>query len=550
MSLKTYRQKRNFSITSEPKGKTKKSLTKKLYIIQKHAASHLHYDFRLELNGVLLSWAVPKGPSLDPTVKRLAMHVEDHPVEYGSFEGIIPEGQYGGGTVMLWDSGEWLPLTENPTLAYKKGDLTFELKAKKLKGKWKLIRINKNDKTWLLMKLKDNYAKSEKEFSITEKKTKSVKSNKSMEQIAKNYERVWNSKEVTKTKKKIIQQKIKIDLKLPTKAFPQTIHPELATLVDKPPIGNQWLHEIKFDGYRLLAFKHGREVKLITRNQNNWTDKFQLIADELQRIPFDNVVFDGEVVVLNNKHHSDFQLLQNSIKQGHASFIYYIFDLLYFDKMSLLTLPLIKRKGILEKLFNYIDSANLLYSDHVFGDGKKVFKKSCQLGLEGIVSKNINSQYSETRDKEWLKTKCSKRQEFIIGGFLKSDKRGYFRSLMLGTFNKKGELQYHGNVGTGFTNLSLKEINQVMQKQLSDKNPFNVKPPRAKQAVWLKPVLVCEVEFTEWTKDNTLRHPSFKGLRKDKPAKLIKKEKELTLGKAAKSKKTTKKVGKKSKAKR
>jgi len=540
MSLKKYRQKRDFKKTTEPKGSTLKSKkTGLLYIIQKHAASHLHYDFRLELNGVLLSWAVPKGPSLDPSVKRLAMHVEDHPLEYGSFQGIIPKGQYGGGTVMLWDKGEWIPEDEDTDAAYHKGDLTFVLKGKKLKGRWKLIRINKNDKTWLLMKLKDKYAK--KDYDITVEQPNSVNNGQSLDEIAEDSNKVW-SKEGLKTLKKKVK-KIKFpEINLPAKSMLSSIHPELATLVDNPPEGNNWIHEIKFDGYRLIVYKKDKNVKIFTRNQNDWTSKFPSIAAEVRKLPIKNLILDGEVVVLDDKQKSNFQLLQNSIKENTAEFIYYIFDLLYFDKYRLTELPLIERKKILQILLEQYGSSILRYSDDIAGSGKVVFSKACELGLEGIISKDINSTYSQTRSKQWLKTKCIKRQEFVIGGFQASERRKYFKSLMLGTFNKEKGFVYNGNVGTGFTQASLKEVHSLLSKHITDSLPFTKIPPGSKTATWVKPVVVCEVEFTEWTQDGTLRHPSFKGIRLDKPAKNIKKEIEMPVEKIKnKSKKTANK---------
>lgn len=529
MTLKTYHQKRNFKKTTEPKGKALKSKkSKHLYVIQKHAASHLHYDFRLELNGVLLSWAIPKGPSLDPTIRRLAMHVEDHPIEYGSFEGVIPKGQYGGGTVMLWDKGKWLCEDSNPYAAYHKGSLTFTLKAKKLNGRWKLIRINNDDKAWLLIKIKDEYAKPLKKYDITIEQPNSVLTEQSIDDIANNYNKIWGKNGVTKrdpkpkkstARKKSNLSDIKINLKRST--FPTLIHPQLATLVDKPPTGKNWIHEIKFDGYRLIAYKKGKKVNLLTRNNNDWTNKFKSLANAISQLPIDNLVLDGEVVVLDNHQHSDFQLLQNAIQEQDTIFYYYIFDLIYFSKFNLMSLSLIERKSILENLINSQDSEIIRYSDHVSGAGKDVFNKSCKLGLEGIVSKNSDSIYSQKRDTNWLKIKCIKRQEFVIGGFNKSTRRQGFRSLMLGTFNKSGELNYNGNVGTGFTNASLQSIYTLLLKNTTDKMPFTKKPPGSKTATWVKPILVAEIEFTEWTDSDTLRHPSFKGIRKDKLAKNV-----------------------------
>lgn len=530
MALQTYHRKRNFKKTSEPKGTiTKSNKNTLLFIVQKHAASHLHYDFRLEWKGVLMSWAVPKGPSLDPTIKRLAVHVEDHPIEYGSFEGIIPQGQYGGGTVMLWDKGEWIPEEKNVDTALKKGNLTFTLKAKKLKGKWKLIRIKNNDKAWLLIKVKDEHAKSIKEYDITVDKPNSVTTNKSIDEIAIIKHKTWGRPIQTKNsaaKKSAsrFNHTVLKQLKLPKKSFPKIIHPQLATLVDKPPDGNNWLHEIKFDGYRLLAFKNEKNVQLFTRNNHDWTKKFHRIAVEIAKFPASKAILDGEVVVLDNTQHSNFQLLQNALKEKQDDFIYYVFDLLYIQDFNLMSLPLIKRKKILKKYFHSFNKDIICYSDHIVGSGKSVFDRSCTLGLEGIVSKDIYSHYSQKRDKSWLKIKCIKRQEFVIGGFLPSAHNNVFRSLMLGTFNKDGELTYHGNVGTGFTQSSLKMLAHLLEKRITKKMPFAELPPKSKDAVWVKPTLIAKIEFKEWTKSNILRHPSFKGIREDKSAKSIVKE--------------------------
>lgn len=530
MSLNSYHKKRDFKKTTEPAGKVSHRKNKKrLYIIQKHAASHLHYDFRLELNGVLLSWAVPKGPCLDPSVKRLAVHVEDHPLEYGTFEGIIPKGQYGGGTVLLWDKGEWICDEENANDAYKKGHLSFILKGKKLKGRWKLIRIRHDDKTWLLMKAQDEYAEPLKRYDITVKEPNSVKSSESIEEIAENYQAVWGKKGLQKKTLRKNRPK-KITFTLPTlsltkSAFPKQITPELATLVDKPPNGQEWLHEIKFDGYRLVAFKKNGKTQLFTRNYNNWTNKFPNLVLAIDNLPIKTVVLDGEVTVLDKDQHANFQLLQNSIKQeNEADFVYFLFDVIYFDNYDLTSLPLIERKQILKSLLP-ADDLTLRYSDHVQGQGQDVFAKSCEMGLEGIVSKLANSPYLQKRSKDWLKIKCVKRQEFVIGGFTKpKHSRKYFGSLLLGTYNKNHELIYNGNVGTGFTQDSLKSIYEALIKHKTTEMPFKTRPPASKDATWVKPILVAEVEFTEWTEEDYLRHPSFKGLRTDKPAKSITKE--------------------------
>ncbi len=483
MTLAKYKIKRDFNKTREPKGQTKKpkKSAKLLYVIQKHAARHLHYDFRLELNGVLLSWAVPKGPSLDPTVKRLAVHVEDHPVKYGSFEGIIPQGQYGAGTVKIWDKGEWISEDDNPKKAYKNGNMKFLLKGKKLKGSWKLIRINKNDKTWLLFKGKDVDAKEIKKYDI--------------------------------------------ELNLKPSPVPKEFFPQLATLVDQPPTGKKWLHEIKFDGYRIIAIKNKGKTRLMSRNNIDWTNKFISIANEINKLPIENLIFDGEVVVLDKDKKSNFQALQNAIKNNiDNKFYYYIFDLPYYKKYNLTSLSLLERKKYLQEILK-TKSDTLLYSDHIFGSGKKVFEKSCKLGLEGIISKDSTSPYVSKRTTTWLKSKCIKRQEFVIGGYTKPQgARNYFGALLIGTYNKRGELIYHGNVGTGFTEATLKSLHKLLKQNESSDNPFTTKPPRMKQIKWVKPKLIAEVEFTEWTTDGSLRHPSFKGLRNDKKAKNITQE--------------------------
>lgn len=532
MALKIYRKKRNFVKTPEPKGKVSaRKKDKPLFIIQKHAASHLHYDFRLELNGVLLSWAVPKGPSFDPTVKRLAVHVEDHPLEYGSFEGIIPKGQYGGGTVMLWDKGVWISEDEDPVKAYKQGHMKFILKAKKCKGLWKLIRINKNDKTWLLIKGNDEFAKPLKKYDVTLKEPNSVKSHLTMDEITKKYLKVSDTKKPKKKSSKNLSLAIPKNLKF--SSIPKKIHPALATLVDEAPNGKEWLHEIKFDGYRIIAIKKSGKTQLYTRNANKYTNKFKGITEAIDALVIENIILDGELVVLDDRKQSNFQLLQNAIKSGEPQdFIYYIFDLIYAEKNNVSELPLIERKKILSQLLKNNTFDCLQYSDHVLGNGQPIFKKACQLGLEGIVSKKINSVYTQKRSKDWLKIKCSKRQEFIIVGFTPPQgNREYFGSILLATYNNKKELLYHGHVGTGFTQASLKSVYAGLRKYQSDHMPFKQKPPGSNKVVWVKPVLVAEVEFTEWTQDNALRHPSFKGLRTDKKPSSIHKEKSCRLKK-------------------
>lgn len=523
MKLAPYNKKRNFNKTREPVGKLA-TKNNHLYVIQKHAASHLHYDLRLELNGVLLSWAVPKGPCLDPKVKRLAIHVEDHPVDYGHFEGIIPKGEYGGGTVMLWDEGTWTALDDDPVRALKKGHLKFSLEAKKLKGIWNLIKFKTDDdKSWFLIKSKDKYAKPMTSYDITTKKPNSVLSSSSLNQIKEHYEKVWMSKPKV-TKKKIKKQVLEIKLALKKSVFPKKINPQLATLIDHPPQNKEWLHEIKCDGYRIVAFKNEKSVTLMSRNHNDWTNKFKRIATEIQKLPIKKIIFDGEIVLLDEKQRSNFQKLQNAI--GHDEpFKYYIFDLLYYDHYNIKPLPLIERKEYLQKILSCYPSELLIYNEHIIGDGNKIFKKACQLGLEGIVAKKINHPYEEKRTKAWLKIKCIKRQEFVIAGYSQpKGARKYFGSLYLGYYDQKGVLQFCGNVGTGFTEQSLSKIFNLLQKSMTPKNPFPIRPKGVTSAIWVQPKLIAEIEFTEWTVEGRLRHPSFKGLREDKQTKKITKE--------------------------
>ena len=524
MDLKHYQEKRDFKKTPEPKGKLSHQ-HHHLYIIQKHAASHLHYDFRLELNGVLKSWAVPKGPCLDPSVKRLAMHVEDHPVEYGFFEGIIPKGEYGGGTVMLWDKGLWKPLDDNPQKAYEKGHLRFELEAEKLNGRWDLIRF-KDAQHWFLIKYDDTEARTN--YDITEEQPDSVLTQLSIGEISKQYEKIWTKTGAKKKLTKAKSPKIIVPSSLTPSSFPDFIPPQLATLVHKPPQGDEWLHEIKFDGYRILAFINKGQITLKSRNNKDWTDYFPQVVQELKQLNLKSGILDGELVMLDEEGKSDFQLLQNSIEENQeASFVYYVFDLLYYDQYNTMSLPQIERKELLRKLLKH-PTNTLRYSDYIKTSGNeanKVFEHACNMSLEGIISKQAQAPYITKRSKQWLKIKCMKRQEFVIGGYTSPQgKRSSFGSLFLGFFNNKKELVFTGNVGTGFTQTSLLSIMEQLQQYKQIKNPFNTTPPKSHQATWVKPVLVAEIEFSEWTSDGHLRHPSFKGLRLDKKATEIKKE--------------------------
>jgi bifunctional non-homologous end joining protein LigD len=516
MGLTTYRKKRHFNRTAEPKGKVQKT-TEPIFVVQKHAASHLHYDFRLAINGVLKSWAIPKGPSLDPAVKRLAVEVEDHPLDYATFEGTIPHGEYGGGDVIVWDYGQW-QAPENLAAAYQKGTMAFTLQGQKLTGAWKLIRLKSTNKKpqWLLIKTKDKYSKKLANYDVTTAEPASVLSGKTLTTV---------SPEKNPTKRATCKNKQAI-----TKAsLPAIFKPELATLSAVLPAGNKWIFETKFDGYRILAFLNKREVRLISRNQQDWTHRFPAVVTELKKLNLANTILDGELVVLDKNKKSNFQLLQNALNRNTAQteLHYFVFDLPFYKSNDLTNLPLIERKTILAREIFQKNYLHIHYSEHLEGDAETLLKAACRQGLEGIMAKEKHATYQQTRTKEWLKLKCHQRQEFIVIGYTEpTGSRQYFGALLLAYYDKNQKLIYCGHVGTGFNKKSLQELYAKLKSLEQDKMPLTKKPndPLARKVHWVKPKLVVEVEFTEWTEDNILRHPSFQGLREDKPAKQIKQE--------------------------
>ncbi|HUP94495.1 MAG TPA: DNA ligase D [Burkholderiales bacterium] len=537
MALELYNKKRNFAITPEPKGRVLKRKAKGLgFIIQKHRASHMHYDFRLELNGVLLSWAVPKGPSCDPSHKRLAMHVEDHPLEYGSFEGIIPPKQYGAGTVLLWDRGIWIP-REDPVAGYKKGRLKFELEGEKLKGGWMLVRSHGGkyggEKSWLLIKEKDEHACPGKPL-IVDEKPDSVASGRTLEEIAEDPDRVWESKKsVAENVKSGAVRKKKPALDLAAikgavkRQMPEFIAPELATLVKEAPAGKDWFHEMKLDGYRMLCRVENGEAQMVSRNAKDWTGNFVAVERCAARLPVESAWFDGEVVVVEADGRTSFQALQNALTTDHSSKLhYFVFDLPYLNGYDLRGVPLVERKRLLESLLESAP-ATLRYSSHIEGSGEEFFKQACSLKLEGMISKRSQSIYQSGRCRDWLKVKCSLRQEMVIGGYTDPEgTRSGFGALLLGVYEKDGTLRYSGKVGTGFNETTLRTMHKKLRALEVNDPPFS-NPPRgyeAKGAHWVKPELVAEIEFTEWTNDGTLRHPSFQGLREDKKARDVVRE--------------------------
>jgi bifunctional non-homologous end joining protein LigD len=540
MALELYNKKRNFGVTPEPKGKVVKRKGGELsFVIQKHRASHMHYDFRLELNGVLLSWAVPKGPSLDPKVRRLAMQTEDHPIEYGGFEGTIPPKQYGAGTVMLWDRGTWTAKGD-AAADYKRGRLKFELQGEKLRGGWMLVKGHggkygsDKDNVWFLLKESDDYAKPESEGTIVEEAPNSVASGRSLDEIAEDADRVWHSNKSVKQNVKsgpVKKKKPKLevaDLDGVRKApLPDFVEPELATLVKDAPAGDQWLHELKLDGYRMLCRVEDGEVRMISRNGKDWTANFPSIARCVARLPVKTAWLDGEVAVMESDGRTSFQALQNALTTDHGEKLhYFVFDLMYLDGYDLRSVALLERKSILEKLLAAAPSA-LRFSSHIEGSGIEFFKQACKLKLEGMISKLARSVYKGGRCRDWVKVKCSQRQELVIGGYTDPEgSRKGFGALLLGVYEEDGSLRYSGKVGTGFNDATLKAMHPKL-KALEVSKPAFSNPPRgyeAKGAHWIKPELVAEVEFTEWTNDGTLRHPSFQGLRADKKAKEVVRE--------------------------
>lgn len=536
--LDVYRQKRDFKATAEPKGR-KARKGGNSFVIQKHDATRLHYDFRLEMDGVLKSWAVTRGPSLVPSEKRLAVHVEDHPLDYGDFEGTIPKGEYGGGTVIVWDRGTWNPTTD-AAKAYAKGHLEFELDGEKLHGRWHLVRMHgkpgEKRENWLLIKGDDEFAMPEGEDDILEERPESVKTGREIDDVA-GEEPGWSSK-TGKIKKSSrgkaakpgkIESKAKAanvpdpsEVKGTRKAkLPDFLPPMLATLATAPPAGDRWLHEIKFDGYRLQARIEAGRVKLLTRSGLDWTKKFgKDVISALRDLPVGTAIIDGELVVETGSGASDFSALQADLSDGRDDrFVFYVFDLLHLDGYDLTRLPLEERKSLLEKLVPGAEGI-LRYSGHFDENGALVLHHACRLSLEGVVSKLRDAPYRGGRSKSWIKSKCSARQEFVIGGFVPSSvSRQSIGSLVLGVY-KNNKLEPVGRVGTGFSAPVAADLFKRLNRLRTDESPFGRKltADEARQARYVRPELVAEVEFRAWTADGHLRHASFRGLREDKPA--------------------------------
>jgi bifunctional non-homologous end joining protein LigD len=527
LDIETYNKKRDFSKTKEPKGR-KISGKGDSFVVQKHDASHLHWDFRLEMDGVLKSWAVPKGPSLDPAEKRLAMRTEDHPIDYGGFEGTIPKGEYGGGTVMLWDKGRWIPEPgKDPKKTIEEGHLHFTLEGERMKGEWVMFRLKARRPTdresWMLKKVDDDYAEPDNGDELVDDCVTSVTTGRTMAEIASGTD-VWRSnrggRKGGRGKKKASDS--------PPKFEP----PQLATLVDEVPTGSDWLFEYKYDGYRLLLATGAGAATAWTRKGKDWSDKFRALVKAAAALP-PGCLIDGEAVALNKKGKPDFQLLQSTLKEERGkNLVFYAFDLLVDRGEDIRALSNIERKERLAALLENAPSA-IIYGDHVLGKGEALLNAICAEGGEGVIAKKATAPYRGVRTKNWLKIKCIQRQEFVVIGWSESDKvRRGFRSLLLAT-RDKGALTFAGKVGTGFNMQVMGELLDRMKPLETDKPAVEVPRSERKGGHWIEPELVAEIAFTEFTSDGILRHPSFIALREDKPASDVVREREKHLPKEA-----------------
>jgi bifunctional non-homologous end joining protein LigD len=590
VALQVYRRKRHFDRTSEPRGKPTRRKGN-AYVIQKHDATRLHYDLRLELDGVMKSWAVTRGPSLVPGEKRLAIHVEDHPIEYNKFEGTIPKGEYGGGAVMIWDRGAWEP-EGDPHFGYNKGHLEFRLDGEKLHGGWRLVRIRKRERErqdpWLLIKVEDDAARTPKDPDILEEKPRSVVTGRSIDEIAAGRavkkksarkttpaKAVWHSnrdqaaakstpaKAAKSTKRagmraraakpRSAAERTKASSRKKRRsksegprleaarraALPDFVPPCLAESSAAPPNAANWVHEIKFDGYRIQARIADGRVQLKTRKGLDWTKKFSGVAEALAQLPAQAALIDGEIVVETLAGISSFGALQEALSAGEGAFVFYAFDLLHLDGLDLTPAPLIERKGALRDLLDgEPDAGPIRLSEQFDAEGARMLESACELGLEGIVSKLKNAPYRSGRNGDWIKTKCSDRQEFVIAGYeAASNDPHAIGALVLGYF-EDGAFCYAGRVGTGYTHKSAREVWRKLAPLRVKTPPFGAVPEeeRRRAAVWVKPQLVAEIDFRGWTNGMRLRHPSFKGLREDKPATDVVRETKAMSDKSPKAK--------------
>lgn len=534
--LTRYQSMRDFKLSPEPRGRIKKTKGQ-LFVVQKHDATRLHFDFRLELDGVLKSWAVTRGPSLNPKDKRLAVEVEDHPIEYGGFEGVIPSG-YGEGTVMLWDRGEWAPQGDARKML-KDGNFKFVLFGERLKGGFALVRMKPRPgekagrNNWLLIKERDDWAKDD--VDAIEEWTTSVKTKRSLKKIESEGEAYKKGKmyapgDVKVAAKKPAKRKgaaktspaKKPERKSRLRVAPQFVPPQLAKLADAPPQGDGWLHEIKFDGYRIIAVVKDGKARLFTRNAKDWTHKYVRVAKAVEAIGLKDGVVDGELVALDESGAAAFSKMQAAAEDPAVPLQYHLFDLLNAEGEDTRELPLFERK---ERLKDILASPpqGISYSDHIRLEGDQVLASACSMKLEGVISKRADAPYESGRGGGWIKSKCIGNDEFVIGGFRKSDKRGRaFSSLLLGEYSR-GKLIYRGRVGAGFDDTTFSKLKAKFAGRVRQTSPFDKEPAEARHdTVWLKPDLVAQIAYMEQTPDGHLRHPSYLGLREDKPAAEVK----------------------------
>ena len=598
MGLQVYHKKRDFAVTPEPRGSTQRGKGGR-YVIQKHAARRLHYDLRLELDGVMKSWAVTRGPSLVPGEKRLAIHVEDHPIAYNTFEGTIPQGQYGGGTVMVWDRGHWDP-EGDAHKDYQKGNLTFVLDGEKLKGRWHLVRMrkrpNERQDPWLLIKGDDAAARSASDPDILEEQPLSAASGRSMEEIAEGRggKRVWQSnrgkaaettakpsarkiaeparrngstatqrsmraprratasaqkskptKESKSTKKGKSARKSKaVKAKSGGEPVPDFVAPALATLRDTPPTGAGWLHEVKFDGYRIQARLDHGEVRLLTRKGLDWALRFPNVAAATADLPAATALLDGELIVEDEAGISSFSALQTNLKSGRRDrFVYYVFDLLHLDGTDLTPLPLARRKAALARLLGRTKrSGPIRLSEHFKDEGALVLRQACRMKLEGIVSKRKDAPYVSGRSADWIKAKCSNQQEFVVLGYAPSTVLPDAVGALIVGYHEHGQLRYGGRIGTGYSRAAAKDLWSRLHPLKIDRPPIDMPTQERlrRDVVWVEPKVVIEANFRDWTADRLVRQAAFKGVREDKPAKEVTRETPAMAAKAGIAKRTSK----------
>jgi bifunctional non-homologous end joining protein LigD len=526
--LNRYWQKRDFEASPEPRGKVARSGKALSFVIQKHAARQLHYDFRLELDGTLKSWAVPKGPSLDPGDKRMAVHVEDHPLSYGGFEGVIPPGQYGAGTVIVWDRGTWEPVGD-PREGYRQGKLKFVLHGEKLEGGWTLVRMrgrrDERQEPWLLIKERDEHARPAAEFSVIDEMPDSVLS----------------TAKASPRAKRPASRKKDPSVALPAGAkpakLPLAFAPQLATLVDRVPPGDDWVYEIKFDGYRLLARVDGDDVRLFTRNGNDWTAKLKSLAAAVKAIGLPPGWYDGEIVVPGKDGAPDFNALQNAFDSSRTESIrYFLFDVPWCAGHDLREQPLVQRRALLKKLLAAPHDERIRFSEDFVAKPDEILQTACRMRLEGVIGKRRDSVYVSRRSPTWVKLKCTHRQEFVVAGYTDPEgSRVGIGSLLLAIHDKDGTLRHAGKVGSGFDTRTLASLQKQLEALAVDASPLADKP-REPRAHWVRPKLVAEVSFSEWTPDGRIRHAVFHGLRDDKPASVITQEKPVPAKTIAKKK--------------